>query len=201
MWWLRVSDVYNYIYTLYQITIYFIPNYCYYYFGLTHVVPSPGVEASANPTGSVFAGSVLTLTCTITLDGGLSGILNDLSVTTVWRTEGGQEVSTGGNIMVSGAAFAVGTTYSSTLSFNTVHTDDAGDYTCTATVSPSSRTSVPSSTVINRVGSSDPPVTVFVNGKIRQGLSNQSIHVYIFIYYILYIKTLWHCQILFFINI
>ena len=39
--------------------------------------------------------------------------------------------------MVSGVTIAVGTTYSSTLSFNTLHTDDAGDYTCTATVSPS----------------------------------------------------------------
>ena len=100
-------------------------------------------------------------------------MLNDLSVATVW-TEGEQEVSTGGNIMVSGAAFVVGTTYSSTLSFNTVHTEDAGNYTCTATVSPS----VPSSTVINGVGSSD-QVTVSVNGKIRQGLSSQSIHVHL----------------------
>ena len=87
-------------------------------------------------------------------------MLNDLSVTTVW-TKGEQEVSTGGNIMVSGAAFAVGTTYSSTLSFITVHTDDAGDYICTATVSPS----VASSTVMNVVVSSDPPVTVVVDGK------------------------------------
>ena len=129
------------------------------YYSQRFVVPSPGVEASANPTGTIFAGSLLTLTCTITLDGGLSGMLNDVSVTTVW-TEDGQQVSTGGNVMVSGAAFAVGTTYSSTLSFNTVHTDDTGDYICTATVSPS----VPSSTVMNGVGSTDPPVTVLVNG-------------------------------------
>ena len=87
-------------------------------------------------------------------------MLNDLSVTTVW-TEDGQEVSTGGNVMISGAARVVGTTYSSTLSFNTVHTDDAGDYICTATVSPS----VPANTVMNVVVSSDPPVTVVVNGK------------------------------------
>ena len=138
------------------------------------VVPSPRVEASANSSGTIFAGSVLTLTCTITVDGGLSSMLNDLSVATVW-TEGEQEVSTGGNIMVSGVAFVVGTTYSSTLSFITVHTDDAGAYICRATVSPS----VPSSTVINGVGSSDPPVTVLVNGKIRQGLSSQSIHVHL----------------------
>ena len=184
---MRVSDVYNYIYTIHYIKLLLYSQLLLLLLWSNTVVPSPGVEASANPTGSVFAGSVLTLTCTITLDGGLSGILNDLSVTTVWRTEGGQEVSTGGNVMVSGATFPVGTTYSSTLSFNTIHTDDAGDYTCTATVSPSSRTSVPSSTVINGVGSSDPPVAVFVNGKIRQGLSSQSIHVCIFIYYILYI--------------
>ena len=145
-----------------------------FYYSQRFVVSSPGVEASADPTGTSFAGSLLTLTCTITLDGGLSGMLNDLSVTTVW-TEDGQEVSDGGNIMVSGAAFVVGTTYSSTLSFSTVRTDDTGDYTCTATVSPS----VPSSTVINGVGSSDPPVTVLVNGKIRQGLSSQSIHVHL----------------------
>ena len=144
------------------------------YYSQRFVVPSPGVEVSANPSGTIFAGSVLTLTCTITLDGGLSGMLNDLSVTTVW-TEDGQEVSTGGNIMVSGAVFAVGTTYSSTLSLITVHTDDAGDYICTATVRPS----VPTNTVMNGVGSSDPPVTVSVNGKIRQGLSSQSIHVHL----------------------
>ena len=88
-------------------------------------------------------------------------MLNDLSVTTVWRTEDGQEVSDGGNIVISGVTFAIATTYSSTLSFITVHTDDAGDYICTATVS----LSVPSNTVINGVGSSDPPVTVAVNGK------------------------------------
>ena len=143
------------------------------YYSQHFVVPSPIVEASANPTGTIFAGNMLTLTCIITLDGGLSSMLNDLSVATVW-TEGEQEVSTGDNIMVSGAAFVVGTTYSSTLSFNTVHTDDTGDYTCTATVSPS----VSYSTVINGVGSSD-QVTVSVNGKIRQCLSNQSVYMYI----------------------
>ena len=161
MWWFRVSDVYT--------TLLHWANYSQHL-----IVPSPGVEASANATGRVFAGTVLTLTCTISLDGGLSSMLNDLSVDTVW-TEDGQEVSTGGNIMVSGTVFVVSTTYSSILSFNTVHTDDAGDYTCTATVSPN----VPSSTVINGVDSSDPPVTVSVNGKIRQGLSSQSIHVHL----------------------
>ena len=133
-------------------TIIIIPNFL--------LVPSPTVTTSTNLSGAIFAGSLLTLTCTITLDGGLSSMLNDLSVDTVWRTEDEQEVSTGGNIMVSGVTFAVGTTYSSTLSFNTLHTDNAGDYTCTATVSPS----VPSSTVTNGVGSSD-PVAVLVNGK------------------------------------
>ena len=157
MWWLTVSDVYT--------TLLHWANYSQHL-----VVPSPGVEASANATGSVFAGTVLTLTCTISLDGGLSGMLNDLSVDTVW-TEDGQEVSTGGNIMVSGAMFVVSTTYTGTLSFITY---DTGDYTCTATVSPS----VPSNTVINGVDSSDPPVTVFVNGKIRR-LSSQSIHVHL----------------------
>ena len=137
------------------------------YYSQRFAVPSPTVEASADPTGTSFAGTLLTLTCTITLDGGLSGMLNDLSVTTVW-TEDGQEVSTGDNIMVSGVAFAVGTTYSSTLSFITVH-DDAGDYTCTATVSPRSSTNVPANTVMNGVDSSD-QVTVSVNGKI---LSNK----------------------------
>ena len=160
MWWLRVSDVYT--------TLLHWADYSQHF-----IVPSPRVEASANAIGSVFAGTVLTLTCTISLDGGLSSMLNDLSVDTVW-TEDGQEVSTGGNIMVSGAVFAVSTTYSGTLSFITVHTDDTGDYTCTATVSPS----VPSSTVLNGVDSSDPPVTVFVNGKIRC-LSSQSIHVHL----------------------
>ena len=101
-------------------------------------------------------------------------MLNDLSVTTTW-TEGEQELSNGGNIMISGVTFAIATTtYSSTLSFITVHTEDAGDYTCTATVNPS----FPSNTVMNGVDSSD-QVTVSVNGKIRQGLSSQSIHVHL----------------------
>ena len=161
MWWLRVSDVCTRLLLL-------------VYYSQHFVVPSPGVEASANATGPIFAGTVLTLTCTVALDGVLSGMFNDPSVTTVW-TQDGQEVSTGSNITVSGATITVGTTYSSTLSFNTVHADDAGDYTCTATVSPS----VPSGTVTNGVGSSD-QVTVSVNGKIRQGLSNQSTHVRIY---------------------
>ena len=130
---------------------------------LTHffsIVPAPTTSADINNL-IIFAGSLLTLTCTVTLDETLGSMIGDLSVASVWTGPNGV-VSTGGHIVISETT-KNDISYSSFVGFNTVHTDDAGDYTCTATVSPS----VPSNMVMNGVGSSD-PVNFSVDGKIAK---------------------------------
>ncbi len=42
--------------------------------------------------GTIYAGSVLTLTCSIVLPSEVSGIINDLTVTSSWTEQGGGEV-------------------------------------------------------------------------------------------------------------
>ena len=124
------------------------------------IVPAPTTVTTANISNLIiFAGSLLTLTCTVTLDETLGSVIGDLSVASVWTGPNGA-VPTGGHIVISETT-KNDISYSSFVGFNTVHTDDAGDYTCTATVSPS----VPSNMVMNGVGSSD-PVNFSVDGKI-----------------------------------
>ena len=100
---------------------------------------------------TAFAGSQLTLICSIALDSTLFSILGDLVVTRMWSGPGSGMLSIGGRITVSPASRqGLSTTFTSQVVFNTLRTSDAGTYTCQATVAPRGSTA---GTVTNGVGS------------------------------------------------
>ena len=109
----------------------------YHYFS---VVPAPVVGFSSNTSsGDLYAGSVLTLSCTITIDDQLMSAENMVMVTSTWMkdsvmvTSNGQRITTS-NVNRSGSS----SEYISTLTFNTLHIGDTGRYTCQANISESS---------------------------------------------------------------
>ena len=85
---------------------------------------------------SAYAGSQLTLTCSIVLDSTLFHLLGDLVVRVVWTGPGNGMLSSDGHITVSPASYLGATTFASTVIFNTLLTSDAGTYTCEAVVAP-----------------------------------------------------------------
>ena len=86
---------------------------------------------------TAFAGSQLTLICSIVLAPSLRHFLGALVVTSVWTGPGSGMLSNGGRITVSPASLVPGsTTFTSTVLFNTLRTSDTGTYTCQATVAP-----------------------------------------------------------------
>jgi len=109
---------------------------------MVSIIP-PGVEG-------VYAGSQLTLTCSIVLDSTLFPVLGDLVVTSVWSDPGGGMLSSDGRVTVSPASYLGLTTFASTVVFNTLQTSDAGTYTCEATVASQGSTA---GTVTNGVRS------------------------------------------------
>ena len=116
-------------------------------------VPAPVVSVFHGEGATAFAGSQLTLTCSIVLDSTLFSILGDLVVTSMWSGPGSGMLSSGGRITVSPASRqGVSTTFASQVLFNTLRTSDAGSYTCQATVAPQGSTA---GTVINGVGSAN----------------------------------------------
>ena len=124
-------------------------------------VPDPVVTVTSDGSETLYAGSLLTLTCTITLGQTLSSMLSDLSVTSTW-TKSGSTLTSSTNRVVS-SAMLLGGTFSSTVMFNTTHTSDTGGYSCRATVTPrdTSKTAfttggeVSSQTMMIRVQSKD----------------------------------------------
>jgi len=123
-------------------------------YGLFHFilpVPVPVVELFSPGVLSAYAGSQLTLTCSIVLDSTLFPILGDLVVTSVWRDPGGGMLSRNSRVTVSPVSQqGITTIFTSTVMFNTLRTSDAGTYTCEATVAPRGSTA---GTVTNEVGS------------------------------------------------
>jgi len=124
-------------------------------YGLFHsVLPVPVPVVNIFPPGveSAYAGSQLTLICSIVLDfTTLFSILGDLVVTSVWTGPSSGVLSGDGRVTVSPASQqGITTTFTSTVMFNTLRISDAGTYTCEATVAPRGSTA---GTVTNGVGS------------------------------------------------
>ena len=104
------------------------------------LVPGPDVSITGG-SGTLYAGSELTLTCNIPLGSALVDVVDDdiVEVTSRWYGPGGQELPPTGDcegerVCVSGQNGG-GIFYTSTVVFNTLRTGDDGDYNCTATVS------------------------------------------------------------------
>ena len=122
----------------------------YLYFVLLPV-PVPLVSIFSPGVTSAYAGTQLTLVCSIFLYSSLFPVLGDLVVTSVWSDPGGGMLSSDGRVTVSPASQqGISTTFISTVMFNTLQASDAGTYTCEATVTPRGSTA---GTVTNGVGS------------------------------------------------
>ena len=98
-----------------------------------HAVPPPAVAVAGVPMP--YAGTVVTLTCTIQVDGNVNTHFN---VTGEWsKGEEALIVDNSGCINISEATSTVDTfTYETSLTFAPLRSmDDAGEYTCNVTVS------------------------------------------------------------------
>ena len=104
------------------------------------IVPEPVVEVSSNANGGVlYAGSILTLSCTITIDEQLMSTGNMVMVTSTWLKDSVIVTSNDQRITTSQTKRSGSTNeYISTLSFNTLRIGDTGRYTCLANISHSS---------------------------------------------------------------
>ena len=102
------------------------------------VLPVPASASVSHDGGTtLYAGIVLTLTCEITVTGIPADMFSDVSAT--WTGPSGNELSHTGRITVTPAVldFQNGTTYFSTVEFDTLRTNHNGMYTCWANINPS----------------------------------------------------------------
>ena len=90
-------------------------------------MPVPDVTVTATYTTPLFAGSSLTLTCTVTLD---PNVNNNESSTTTWN---GPNNITGERYLVT-AASGSNSTYTSSLRISPLAVQDNGTYACTGIV-------------------------------------------------------------------
>ena len=104
------------------------------------IVPTPVVQVSSDASsGDLYAGSVLTLNCTITIDDQLMSAGNMAVVTSTWMNDSMIISGNGQRITISDATYNGPTNeYISILSFDTLRMSDAGKYTCQANISHSS---------------------------------------------------------------
>ena len=125
--------------------------YCAYFcscyeLSLSHPVPQPGVEVTANRTTALYAGTGLTLTCTVTLD---SNVDSGESVETSWS---GPRAIPGERYSVTDANGSGGS-YTGSLTISPLADQDDGTYTCTVTVTGGSN-------VLQATASNDIIITV-----------------------------------------
>ena len=90
-------------------------------------VPQPGVDVTLSHTAPLYAGTGLTLTCTVTLD---PNVDNGERVMTEWS--GLQDISEE-RYSVTGASGS-GSTYTNSLTISPQADQDDGTYACTVTV-------------------------------------------------------------------
>ena len=88
------------------------------------LVPQPGVNVTLSHTAPLYAGTGLTLTCTVTLD---PNVDNGEMVVTEWGDIPDERYSVNG-------ASGSGSTYTGSLTISPLADQDNGTYTCTVTV-------------------------------------------------------------------
>ena len=93
-------------------------------FLFSHSVPPPDVDVTVSHTAPLYAGTSLTLTCTVTLD---PNVDNGENITTEWS-----DISRGRYSVT--AASGSGSTYTGSLTISPLADQDDGTYTCTGTV-------------------------------------------------------------------
>ena len=91
-------------------------------------VPQPGVAINLSHTAPLYAGTSLTLTCTVTLD---SNVNNDERVVTEWN---GPRQIAGDRYSVTSVMRVSDSSYNGSLVVGPLTVQDDGMYTCTTTV-------------------------------------------------------------------
>ena len=102
-------------------------------FNLFPTVPQPTVSITPNHTGILYAGTPLTLTCSIQLN---PAVDTTVMVTRMWRGPGSQVVSNSSHVTVSNLLKRLTFVYETTIEFDLLSTTDSGNYECEATVTP-----------------------------------------------------------------
>ena len=105
--------------------------------GITHLcsslVPQPTVSITSNRTGVLYAGTPLTLNCSIQLN---PAVDTTVMVTRMWRGPRSQVVSNSSHVTVSNLVERSAFLYKTTFHFDPLSTTDSGNYKCEATVTP-----------------------------------------------------------------
>ena len=104
-------------------------------------VPAPNVSLSLNTTGTVYQGTELVITCTVTKD---SAVDTEYDINMTWRSDPA-DVRNGTYVNISDTS-DMGLTYASTVTIRPVNTTDSANYTCTATVITTDSDNIVSST-------------------------------------------------------
>ncbi len=121
-------------------------------------------------SGAIYAGSVLTLSCYIDLPSEVLGIINNLTMTTLWSGQSSGKMMGDTRVSVQPANRVSGTlVFVSTVQFSILRTSDADTYTCTATVTASGSLSLSE-------GQASKATTVTVVGKYPCTCSEVLIH-------------------------
>ena len=103
--------------------------YCMYLILFLPPVPQPDVAITLSHTPPLYAGTSLTLTCTVTLD---PNVNNNERVVTEWK---GPRQIAGDRYSVTPAMRVPDSSYSGSLVISPLTDQDDGMYTCTVTVS------------------------------------------------------------------
>ena len=119
-------------------------------------VPAPDVSVSLNTDDTVYQGTELVITCTVTLD---SAVDTGFDVIMTWNSDP-LEAMNGPYVTISNTSGS-GHEYSSTVTISPVNTTDSATYTCTASVTP---TTTESDFIIPSMESSD-TANIVVEGK------------------------------------
>ena len=125
------------------------------YFFIT--VPLPTISITPNRTGVLYAGTPLTLTCSIQLN---PAVDTTVMVTRMWRGPASQVVSNSSHVTMSNIFNRSTFLYETTIEFGPLNTTDSGDYECEATVAPE-----PLSQFVNRSTTGNDTHSLTVQGE------------------------------------
>ena len=98
-----------------------------------YTVPQPTVSITPNHSGVLYAGTPLTLTCSIQLN---PAVDTTVMATRMWRGPGSQVVSNSSHVTVSNLLKRLTFVYETTIEFDPLSTTDSDNYECEATVTP-----------------------------------------------------------------
>ena len=107
----------------------------YFTFCFLYTDPLPAISIKPNRTGILYAGTPLTLTCSIQLN---PAVDTTVMVVRMWRGPGSQVVSNSSHVTVSNLVERFNQLYETTVEFAPLSASDSGDYECEAIAFPSS---------------------------------------------------------------